>query len=205
MSKEQWDDSFSDEEYVYGTSPNKFIEKMSGLLSDRSNIGCFAEGEGRNAVYLAKLGHTVTAYDQSPVGLAKAEDLAKEHGVNLHTAAVDLTKEKVEAQQFDAAVMVFGHVPKESQSFLIENILDSVKAGGYILLEVYSEDQLHYRTGGPKSLDMLYHPSQVLEWIEDHQCLHFYYGEAERNEGKRHHGTGHVIQAAVRKKEADEG
>ncbi|MFC2948162.1 class I SAM-dependent methyltransferase [Virgibacillus sediminis] len=204
MSKEQWDNSFSDEEFVYGTRPNEFIEKMSGVLPDHSKIGCFAEGEGRNAVYLAGLGHEVTAYDQSPVGLAKAKELAKEHGVSLQTAVMDLTKEKVETRQYDAAVMVFGHVPREDQAFFIENILDSVKPGGHILLEVYSEDQLKYQTGGPKSLDMLYHPSQILEWIGDHQCLHFYYGEAERNEGKRHHGTGHVIQAVVRKKDTGE-
>lgn len=37
---------------------------------------CLAEGERRNAVYLAQLGHEVTAQGLSEVGLAKAHQLA---------------------------------------------------------------------------------------------------------------------------------
>src|SRR5690625_6874550 len=90
--------------------------------------------------------------------------------------------------------MVFGHVPKQDQPFFIENIIASVKPGGHVLFEVYSEAQLDYQTGGPPSVDMLYHPETVLSWVDPYKCLHFYYGEAERHEGKRHHGRCHVIQ-----------
>ncbi len=199
MSKEHWDNSFSDNDFVYGERENEFINKMSNIIPEHSKIGCFAEGEGRNAVYLAKLGHDVTAYDQSMVGLEKAKSLASKHNVDVETVAMDLTKEKVKANQYDVAIMVFGHVPKKDQPFFIGNIINSVKPGGYIILEVYSEDQLRYKTGGPKSMEMLYNPIDFLKWINHYTCLHFYYGEAVRNEGKRHTGLGHVIQAVIKK------
>ncbi|QQK76681.1 class I SAM-dependent methyltransferase [Salicibibacter cibarius] len=199
MSKEHWDNSFSDKDYVYGKSENAFIHDKSSIIPDHSKVGCFAEGEGRNAVYLAKLGHDVTTYDQSTFGLEKTETLASESNVDVKTVQVDLTQEKVNNHQFDAAIMVFGHVPKKDQPFLMESMIDSVKPGGYVIFEVYSKDQLKYQTGGPPSLDMLYDPAEILSWIKNNKCIHFYYGEAMRNEGKRHSGLGHVIQVVIKK------
>src|SRR5690625_161420 len=199
MSKQHWDDSFSDKEFVYGEKENIFINEQSSIIPNDSKVGCFAEGEGRNAVYLAKLGHEVTAYDQSIIGLEKTKALAKRNNVNVITVALDLTDEKVQNHQFDAAIMVFGHVPKKDQPFFIENIMDSVKLGGHIIFEVYSEAQLTYKTGGPPSIDMLYDPAKVLQWIQPYKCIHFYYGEAVRNEGKRHKGLCHIIQVVLKK------
>lgn len=199
MSKEHWDQSFSDEQFVYGEVENKFINEKSNLIPANSKVACFAEGEGRNAVYLAKLGHDVSVYDQSIVGLEKSKELAHHNGVSIKTYEVDLTKEKVNQEQYDAAIMVFGHVPREDQPFLLNNMIDSVKPGGIILLEVYSDAQLSYKTGGPQSIDMLYNPLDMLEWIKDYKNIHFFYGEADRVEGKGHTGLGHVIQIAIQK------
>lgn len=199
MSKEHWDKSFSDKEFVYGERENKFIHDMSNIIPPQSKVGCFAEGEGRNAVYLAKLGHEVTAYDQSTIGLEKTEILASKNNVSVKTVALDLSKEKVKPNQFDAAIMVFGHVPKKDQKFFIQNMLDSVKSGGHVIFEVYSEVQPEYQTGGPQSLNMLYNPVEILEWVKSYKCIHFYYGEAMRIEGKRHVGLGHVIQVVIQK------
>ncbi|MFD1040456.1 class I SAM-dependent methyltransferase [Virgibacillus byunsanensis] len=199
MAKEHWNNRFSEDDFVYGEEENVFINKMSYLIPEQSNIGCFAEGEGRNAVYLSRLGHDVTAFDLSTVGLEKTKTLAKKNSVNVETVALDLTKEKAGANQYDAAVMVFGHIPKTYQQFMIEGMIESVKPGGYIIFEVYSDAQLMYKTGGPPTLKYLYDPIDVLSWILPYTCIHFYYGEAERNEGSRHTGLGHVIQAVIKK------
>lgn len=199
MSKHHWDQSFSNEEFVYGESENVFVNNMSNIIPSQSKVACFAEGEGRNAVYLAKLGHEVTAYDQSTIGLQKATKLANKNNVNVKTVAIDLTKEEVKPNLYDASIMVFGHIPKENQKFFLKNMMNSVKLGGYILFEVYSEAQLKYQTGGPKSIDMLYNPIDILNQIKEYKCIHFYYGEAVRNEGKRHSGEGHVIQVVIKK------
>src|SRR5699024_7685282 len=109
MSSSHWDDSFREETCVYGETPNALFHDKSKISLEQSRVGCFAEGEGRNAVYLAKVGHQVTAYDQSTIGLDKTEDLAHKNDVQVETIAMDLTKEKGPTKQFDAAIMVFGH------------------------------------------------------------------------------------------------
>lgn len=199
MSKNKWDERFSNAQYIYGKTPNEFIRTKSNFLPDHVKVGCFAEGEGRNAVYLATRGHDVTAYDLSTTGLEKTKQLAAECDVIVDTVAMDLTTDYVEKAQFDAAVMVFGHVPKEKQRFFIENIVDSVTSGGYVMLEVYSDQQLEYKTGGPQAIDMLYRPTDLLEWLKPYKFLHFYYGEATRHEGSGHTGLGHVIQVVIQK------
>lgn len=199
MSKNHWNERFSQEGYFYGKHPNEFIKEKSKILPNQARVGCFAEGEGRNAVYLATLGHDVTSFDQSDAGLEKTKELAKENGVTVHTIQMDLVKEKAPRETFDAAVLVFGHVPGPDQSNFINNIIDSVKPGGYVLFELYSKAQIDYKTGGPPNVDNLYDPSDILAWIKDYHCLHFYYGEAERIEGTGHTGMGHVIQVAIKK------
>lgn len=196
----QWDKNFSREEYIYGKEPNVFVEEMSDIFPAGSKIACLAEGEGRNAVFLAQRGHEVTAFDNSRVGLDKTEKLALDKGVTLQRELVDLTKERLPKEVYDGAILIFGHVPREDQAFFFQNLFDLVKPGGYILFEVYSEKQIDYKTGGPGVLTSLYRAKDLLEIVEEHEVLHFYYGEAERFEGINHTGACHLIQALVRKK-----
>ncbi|PRO66191.1 SAM-dependent methyltransferase [Alkalicoccus urumqiensis] len=192
-----WNERFSGETYVYGKEANVFIKEKASLL-EQGTVACFAEGEGRNAVFLAERGLTVTALDNADTGLEKASALAGDRGLEIDVKKMDLTLEAPERESFDHAIMVFGHVPKSSQAWMMRNILASVRPGGVVLLEVYSEDQLDYGTGGPPDAGLLYDPEDILTWIRDHHVLHFYYGEADRVEGEKHTGRCHLIQAAIR-------
>ncbi len=54
MGQLSWDDRYSDADYVYGTEPNSFLVEHASKLC--GPVLSLAEGEGRNAVYLATLG-----------------------------------------------------------------------------------------------------------------------------------------------------
>ena len=79
-----WDRRYYRDEYVYGTEPNDFLRSMADRIPE-GPVLCLAEGEGRNAVHLAALGHHVLGVDSSAVGLKKARDLAKAKGVSIDT------------------------------------------------------------------------------------------------------------------------
>lgn len=55
-----WDKRYGGETFAYGTQPNDFLRAQASLLpvGDTLSLG---EGEGRNAVFLAGLGHKVLA------------------------------------------------------------------------------------------------------------------------------------------------
>ncbi|MET3504280.1 hypothetical protein [Halalkalibacter oceani] len=89
----QWDERFSKQEYVYGTEPNAFVQAVLPDLPSSCEVLSLAEGEGRNAVYAAQLGHRVTAWDYSTVGFDKMHQLADSRNVKVKTELVDLTQE----------------------------------------------------------------------------------------------------------------
>ena len=199
MIEDKWNESFGREDFVYGTIANEFIKDHAHQFSTDSKIACLAEGEGRNAVHLARLGHDVTAYDVSEVGLEKSEKLAQNNNVSIETEKLNLIEENLPHERYDNAILVYGHVHKDDQPKLINNMIQTVKKDGLIMFEVYSTDQINYKTGGPGKTDYLYDPKTILDLIEPYKVLHFYYGETERYEGLRHNGLGHVIQVIIQK------
>lgn len=199
LVENMWDKSFENEEFVYGTEANVFIKEQAKRFESQSKIACLAEGEGRNAVHLAKLGHNVTAYDISSVGLKKAEQLAKSKNVSINTEQIDLISKNMPEATYDYATLVFGHVHQDDQAKLINNLIRTVKPGGLVMFEVYSKAQINYKTGGPGKLEYLYDPKTICNIIKPYECLHFYYGEAERYEGIRHNGKCHIIQVIIKK------
>jgi hypothetical protein len=57
-----WEQRFGADGYLYGTEPNEFLREHVGSLP-RGRVLCVAEGEGRNAVFLAGQGLEVASID----------------------------------------------------------------------------------------------------------------------------------------------
>jgi len=70
------------EEYAYGTQPNKFLEENVNSIP-KGKVLSLGRREGRNAVFLAKQGYSVTAVDASRVGLNKARSWPKRVALSL--------------------------------------------------------------------------------------------------------------------------
>ncbi|MFC4597268.1 class I SAM-dependent methyltransferase [Cohnella hongkongensis] len=194
-----WDERFSADVYVYGEEANLFIQETTLFIPPKSKVAAYAEGEGRNAVFLARQGHEVTAYDYALTGLRKTEALAAKHGVRVHTAQADLIEDELPVESYDAAVMVFGHFPREVQYQVLDKIIGSVKPGGRLLMEVYEEEQINCDTGGPREVAWLYSATELLAWCKRQRIKHFFTGEAERTEGLYHSGNCYVVQVVVEK------
>lgn len=194
-----WNERFQGEDYVFGTEPNVFIADMHKRLALTGNALAIAEGEGRNAVFLAREGMNVTVWDYAESGLNKANKLAEASGVEIRTELVDLGEAQWTKEQWDEIICVFGHFPKELRTRTLEGVKTAVKPGGYFLTEVYSPYQIPYRSGGPQDPQYLYAPGDFLEAFADWRIVHFFMGEVVRQEGQGHQGLSHVIQFAGQK------
>lgn len=191
-----WDNRFRSENYVYGKSPNAFIEEFHQRLNLSGDALAIAEGEGRNAVYLAEKGMNVTTWDFAQSGLDKTNKLALERGVSVQTELVDLNEAKWPTDSWDEIICVFGHFPTELRTKTLQQIKKAVKPGGYFITEVYSHYQIPYKSGGPPNVEMLYKPEEFLTTFADWRIQHFFMGEVTRHEGELHNGLAHVIQFA---------
>jgi cyclopropane fatty-acyl-phospholipid synthase-like methyltransferase len=192
-----WNERYAAKEYVYGTEPNAFLVEHAHLLS--GPVLSLAEGEGRNAVYLASLSLDVLGVDGSAVGLAKAQKLASARGVAIRTTVVDLADYVPPENSFGAVVSISAHLPTAIRKRLHRLVALSLKPGGILLLEAYAKAQITRNTGGPRDVDMLM--SSVELETEFPGCEPFLSREIERDviEGKFHTGTALVVQLLARK------
>lgn len=194
-----WQEIYSANDYVYGVQPNDFLFQHYEIFKGSKKLATFAEGEGRNAVFLSTKGYMLTNFDYAQRGLDKSRSLASINHVHVANRLVDLTVDHTPVNEFDGAVMIFGHFQKKDQKLVFDKIINSVKTGGYILMELYSDEQVNYMSNMNEEQDMLFNPSDIQEWCKPFEMIHFSVGEVERYEGVRHNGKVHVIQFIIKK------
>jgi Tellurite resistance protein TehB. len=150
-----WDERYSGDTFVYGTEPNDFLVEQTHLIPQGAVL-CLAEGEGRNAVYLAKKGYEVHAIDLSKVGREKALSLAEQTGTQIRYDVGDLAHLEIGQGNWSGIVSIFAHTPSELRHSVHQKVVSGLKPGGVFILEAFSPDQLHSSgLGGPKDPDML--------------------------------------------------
>jgi len=154
MDRDSWNERYRDKDYLYGTEPNDFLRAEVGQIP-KGRVLCLAEGEGRNAVFLAKLGYEVTGVDFSAAGLRKAEALAKNHGVKLRLIEADLATFDLGIDRWHGIVSMWAHTPLPVRQRLHAAVVGALQVGGAFVLEAYRPEQLAFGTGGPKDVTML--------------------------------------------------
>ena len=195
-----WNERYSEPGFAYGAEPNDFLAaNAERYLPANGEILSLAEGEGRNAVFLARRGFRVTAVDGSAVGLEKAHALAAKHGVGIETIVADLAAFDLGVGRWDGIVSIWCHLPTELRARVHRSVVAALRPGGVFLLEAYTPDQLGYKTGGPSSAELLMTLAAVRSELAG---LEFLVGEEklrEVHEGKYHDGTSAVLQVVARK------
>lgn len=197
--KDIWDKRYTDS-YVYGTAPNDFLANIP-FEKAKGDVVCLAEGQGRNAVYLATKGFNVSAIDFSKEGLRKANELAGKNNVQIQTIEMDLNSFKAEAETLDGVVGIFAHFPEKTKKHVFSEISKGLKKGGFLIWEVYSTNQLKHKTGGPPNIELLYSTNEIELMLGNLFEFHVFH-EIEREvfEGKLHNGLAAVIQLYAIKK-----
>ncbi len=194
-----WNDTYDTEHYVYGTEPNDFLREHVNHLP-KGKVLCLAEGEGRNAVFLAKLGYEVTAVDLSHVGLQKAERLAEENQVEIETVCADLAQFDLGEEAWNGVVSIFCHLPADLRADVYHRVQMALKPNGVFLVEGYTPLQLSYKTGGPPVAEMMVSQSVLEQELPQMEFLHLTELERSIVEGTNHTGLGHVAQAVAVKR-----
>lgn len=198
MNASLWDERYSVERYAYGTEPNTFVVSMAPQIP-AGPVLCLAEGEGRNAVFLARRGHPVTAVDVSAVGLAKARTLAAQRGVAIETIHADLENFVIAPGAWAGVVMTWAHLPPALRRTVHASVVRGLGPGGILILEAYTPAQIAFGTGGPKdpalcmTLAGLREELAGLEFLVGREC------ERDVIEGACHTGRASVVQVAARR------
>ena len=201
---ERWNDRYSNEEFAYGEEPNNFFKEQIEKLKP-GTILFPAEGEGRNAVYAAKLGWEVAAFDISTEGKNKALKLAEANNVTIDYKVGELETLNYQPEQFDAIALIYAHFPAEIKSHLHKTLETYLRKGGIIIFEAFSKKHLEYlavndKVGGPKDIGSLFSIEEIKTDFPNYEIIQFEETEIELNEGLFHNGKGSVIRFVGRKK-----
>jgi SAM-dependent methyltransferase len=196
--REFWNHRYALPGWAYGTEPNDFLREVAEELE--GPVLCLGEGEGRNAVFLARRGLDVTALDLSPKGLEKAQQLAGERGVRITTQEADLADHPLGEGKWGAIVSIWCHLPPWLRERVHRDVAKALKPGGRFVLEAYTPAQLANDSGGPKSLDLLFDPEALRRDLVDLELERFEAKDRVVNESDWHRGKSAVVQVLARRR-----
>lgn len=187
-----WDQRYAENETVYGYMPNAFFKQFI----DAHRPGTLllpAEGEGRNAIYAASRGWQVDAFDFSDVARQKAMDVARKEGLSINYDLKNVEGFKA-SKQYDAVALIFVHQPEPVRKKFHQEVYESIKPGGFLVLEAFAMEQLQFKSGGPKDTSLLYDAPSL---CQDFPFLHLIScGQQEvlLDEGNFHKGKAAVLR-----------
>ena len=198
-----WNNRFSEAGYAYGSEPNVYLaEQLERLTPGTILFG--AEGEGRNAVYAARRGWTVSAFDISEAGRSKALQLAAERRVNIDYRVGHFPDLGFFPGQFDAVALIYAHFPPSLRRNFHALVDSCLKPGGTLIFEGFGQDHLRYRernpaVGGPYDERLLFSVDELQRDFAGYTVEEFREVEVELQEGKYHNGRGSVVRFLGRK------
>lgn len=129
LESDAWNRFYTDDKSNFNRAPNGFLVQVVGGRPPGVALD-YGMGEGRNSLYLAKLGWEVWGFDPADAGVAIAQKRAKELGLTLHTEAVRDSEYDFGEGRFDLILFSWTKplVP-------VQRVLDSLKHGGIVVVE----------------------------------------------------------------------
>lgn len=199
MIESFWNDRYSRTQSSYGDEPNVFL-KESLLNLTPGTLLLPGEGEGRNAIFAAKHGWKVSAFDFSEVAKTKALARAHQERVIIDYEIGHLNTIILPIAHYDAIALVFVHLSEKERIHIHTECVKALKPGGTLILEAFSKNQQQYSSGGPKDVNLLYSAPELLADFEKLSLIKLKEEIVNLDEGIFHQGTASVIQMKGTKK-----
>ncbi len=164
MDSEAWDARYADADLVWGNEPNQFVRAQCETLAVGVAVD-LACGEGRNALWLARLGWQVTGVDYSAVAIERAGILAAQEGTRVASRLTwrvdDVATMQLRAESVDLALVSYVHLPAGQRSSLMLRAALAVRPGGHVIVVGHDRRNLREGVSGPQDERLLYDPLEL--------------------------------------------
>ena len=138
----QYEGKYKQEGFYWGSKINRLAREVLRLIPPERplrllDVGC---GEGQAAVFFARNGYHVTAFDIAASGLAKGRKLAKAAGVHVDFFQVDLLHHDL-VNDYDViySTDVLEYVPPKKREQILRSFRDHTTVGGLNVLDTFVE------------------------------------------------------------------
>jgi len=173
---ERWNRILTSSAPAFNTKPNAFLVDMT---RDRApgralDVGM---GQGRNALYLAQQGWTVTGFDPADKAVAAAQEEAKRLGVPLTALVMRDDQFDFGRNQWDLIVLSYVGVRD-----LAPRLYDALKPGGIIVVEAFHRDATKSASIGGA---VVFDTNELLKLFERFRVLHYEDAEGPGDFGRQ--------------------
>lgn len=188
-----WNERYDREDYAFGTQPNEWFKSVIDNLKP-GRLLVPGAGEGRDAVYAARMGWEVDAFDLSSVGKEKALLLAENAGVNINFWVLDVAQFGFTKPEYDMVAMIFLHLHPGVRRDFFQNLHRCLVPGGVVVIEAFNPLQLPLASGGPKDPEMLLTPEILEAELLNIRAMESFQARVILNEGSLHQGEAEVVR-----------
>lgn len=172
MDKTSWNERYSGSDLVWPTSPNRWVvAQLEGhTCGDALDLGC---GEGRNTMWLAEQGWSVTAVDFAENALAKAQQqaaavLAPEDAQRISWVQGDVLTFEMPSSAYDLVLSTYVHLADYERREMLRNCVRALRPGGTLLVVGHDTTNLTEGTGGPQEAAILFTGADIEGDLQDH-------------------------------------
>ena len=197
MDRQQWDERYSGTEFEWSMHPNQFAAAELADLPPGRALD-LAAGEGRNSVWLAERGWSVTAVDFSRVGLEKGRRLSAARGLGdsqVEWVVADLTEYTPAREAYDLVLIAYLQVDAALRARVLARAAAALVPGGTLLVIGHDLANLTEGVGGPQSADVLYTPEAITAELPG---LRIVLAERVRRTVERDGGRATAVDTLVR-------
>ena len=165
MDRADWNARYAAADLVWSAEPNRFVEAEAATLAPGRALD-LAAGEGRNSIWLAERGWSVTAVDFSPVAIEKAAKLAAARGVAIDTVEADVTAYEPEPGKFDLVLVAYLQTPATDRAAWLGHAVDALAPGGTLVIVGHDRSNLEHGYGGPQDAAVLTTPGELVAALD---------------------------------------
>jgi len=165
MDHKDWNERYAAQELLWGAEPNRFVEEELCDVPPRGRALDLACGEGRNAIWLAKLGWVVTAVDYSEVALERARRLAAGQHVDVEWVQADVTSFAPAAAAFQLVIVAYLQLPEAERRAVLAHAAAALGRGGILFMVGHARLNLTQGVGGPRQPEVLWEPEEIRQEV----------------------------------------
>jgi SAM-dependent methyltransferase len=161
MDRDGWNERYRTADLVWGTDANCFVEQTLGAREPAGRALDLACGEGRNAIWLAKRGWSVTAVDYSDVAIERARKLAATASVEIEWVCGDVTSYAPDPEAFALVVISYLQVGRAERRLVLTHTAKALAPGGELCMIGHALRNLMEGIGGPQDPLVLWDADEI--------------------------------------------